>query len=329
MKAESILKEPKRLIVLSLFDGCAGARQALDNLRIPCTYYASEIDKFAIKVAKENYPDIIQLGDITKLNIDNLPRDIDLVIGGSPCQSLSNAARLKGSGLENGKSKLFWEYVRVLNLVKPRYFVLENVASMKKIDRDMISDILGVEPVLIDSAMVTAQHRKRLYWCNFEIPEIVPIDIELQSVLQNPDDFADRQKSYCLTATYQGACEKDYLVKGQRQMIYYYGRSDKGKLSRSEFKKNNGKDGGKRGKAFREWILRNDNKTAAITCNPDVRVGFGAGLRKLTPIECERLQGMKDNYTGSVSNTQRYKMIGNGFTIPVIEHILRGLICES
>jgi DNA (cytosine-5)-methyltransferase 3A len=265
----------KKFKVLSLFDGCAGARQALDNLGIDCDYYASEIDKYAIQIALKNYPEIIQLGDITKLNENNLPNNIDLLIGGSPCQSLSVAGRQKESGLEAGKSVLFWEYIRILNLVKPKYFVLENVASMKNADRDRISEIIGVEPIKINSALLTAQTRKRYYWTN--IPNITQPDdkgILLKDILESGD--TDKLKSYCITATYQRACKTDYLKFSMRQMVF------------------------------------NNNN-----------------LRKLTPIECERLQGMKENYTSGVSDTQRYKMIGNGFTIPVIEHILKHIFKEG
>lgn len=269
--------------VLSLFDGCAGARQALDNLGIECEYYASEIDKYAIQVALKNYPDIIQLGDIKQLDENNLPNNIDLLIGGSPCQSLSVASRQKESGLEAGKSVLFWEYIRVLNLVKPKYFVLENVASMKNVDKDRISEIIGVEPIKINSALLTAQTRKRYYWTN--IPNIT-----------QPDDKGILVKDILELET-----DLKYITKRNLEKRFDY------KVHKMPFEE----------KAI--CLRATDYKGTHNLIKP-FEEDF---IRKLTPIECERLQGMKDNYTSGVSDTQRYKMIGNGFTIPVIEHILK------
>ena len=386
--------------VLSLFDGCAGARQALDNLDVDCKYYASELDKYAIEVALKNYPDIVQLGDVTKLNESNLPKDVDLMIAGFPCQSLSVAKRQKESGLEKGQSTLFWECVRVLNLVKPKYFILENVASMKNSDRDRISEVLGVEPVMINSALLTAQSRKRYYWVgklNGGIYETVPIaqpedrGIILHDILEDPNDHADRLKSYCITATYQRACPKDYFNHGQRQLIFlggvgskdwakdgkklsrnypqgnrvyssggksvtlsanggglggktglyevsqekynqlllYYGRSEEGKKARKEHKQTTGKDGGDRSLKSREWCVKQDqSKSPCLTSSTDARIleTQECVVRKLTPLECERLQGMRDSYSEGVSNTQRYKMIGNGFMIPVVEYLIKNSV---
>ena len=150
--------------VLSLFDGIAGARAALDRLGIECTYYASEIDKYAISIAQRNYPDICQLGDVKLINPFLLP-EIDLLIGGSPCQDLSLASHSK-SGLGGERSGLFFEYLRLLRYIKPKYFLLENVASMSKLSCWTISQYLGVEPIEIDSSLLSGQSRKRLYWTN-------------------------------------------------------------------------------------------------------------------------------------------------------------------
>jgi len=156
--------------VLSLFDGISCGRIALERAGIQFKeYYASEIDKYAIQVSETNYPDIIRLGDITKLDGKSLP-EIDLLIGGSPCQSFSRAG--DNSGFD-GKSGLFYEYVRVLRDVNPRYFLLENVVMKKKLENH-ISDLLGVAPVMIDSTMFSAQKRQRLYWTN------IPFDKEIQ-----------------------------------------------------------------------------------------------------------------------------------------------------
>jgi len=298
--------------VLSLFDGLGGARLALDSLNIPCTYYASEIDPYAIKVAKWNYPDIIHLGDVREVGINsNLP-DIDLLVGGSPCTDLSISKR-NGKGLEGEASGLFYEYVRVMNEIKPRYFLLENVASMKQKDRDKITEIMGVKPVMINSSLVTAQQRKRLYWTNIE-GIIQPVDrkIYLRDILEY--GYTERVKAYCFTASYEYSCCKDYFVSGQRQLIFNapvrIGTIGKGGQG--------------------ERIYHVGGKSITLSANS----GGGGGktglyemkdyIRKLTPLEAKRLQGIPDDFTNvpGISNTQRYKMIGNGFTIPVISHIL-------
>lgn len=276
--------------VISLFDGISCARLALDKAGIEFDdYYASEIDKYCLKVTEKRFPDNINLGDITKLTEKDLPKDVFLLIGGSPCQSLSIAKRQKESGLEKGKSTLFWEYIRILNLVKPKYFILENVASMKKTDRDKISAIVGVEPIKINSALLSGQQRKRLYWSNIlgiEQPE--DKKIYLKDILEH--GYTEKDKSYCLTATYSRACLKDYLEFKQRQLIW-------NKPIEEVF--------------FNSLSDKNKMKEYA---------------RKLTPLECERLQTIPDNFTDcGISDTQRYKMLGNGFTVDVIAHILNYL----
>ena len=152
--------------VLSLFDGISGARVALERAGIEVdNYYASEIDKWAIQIASKNYPDTIQIGSVVDIDASTLP-NIDLLIGGSPCQDLSVAG--KGKGLSGERSRLFWEYVRIKNEINPKYFILENVVPRRKEDKDTITEAMGVEPIMINSAMVSAQNRKRLYWTNIE-----------------------------------------------------------------------------------------------------------------------------------------------------------------
>jgi DNA-cytosine methyltransferase len=162
-------KKDDGLVVLSLFDGISCGQVALDKLGIPVkTYYASEIDKAAIRVTQTNYPSTIQLGDVRELDPKTLPK-IDLLIGGSPCQDLSIIKVGHREGLQGQKSSLFYEYIRILKAVKPKYFLLENVAGMKKSDQDIITSYMGVEPVLIDSNCFSAQERKRLYWTNLPV----------------------------------------------------------------------------------------------------------------------------------------------------------------
>ena len=269
--------------VLSLFDGMSCGQLALDTLGIKVNnYFASEIDSYAIEIAKKNYPNTKHIGSVLDVKGSDLPR-IDLLIGGSPCQSFSNAG--DGSGLD-GKSKLFWEFVRVLKETKPTYFLLENV-KMKKEWEKIITDTLGVEPIAINSRLLTAQNRPRLYWTN--IPNVIqPIDrgIVLKDILQDQVE------------------EKFYLSD---KAIDYMSRLRNGK-PRWEYHTN-----------------PLDGKSACLTANMYKGVPYGVIKelkRRLTPIECERLQSVPDNYTEGVSNTQRFKMLGNGWTIDVIAHIL-------
>jgi site-specific DNA-cytosine methylase len=269
--------------VLSLFDGMSCGQLALDTLGIKVNnYFASEIDPHAMQIAKKNYPNTKHIGSVLDVRGSDLPR-IDLLIGGSPCQSFSNAG--DGSGME-GKSKLFWEFVRVLKETKPTYFLLENV-KMKKEWEKIITDTLGVEPIAINSRLLTAQNRPRLYWTN--IPNVVqPIDrgIVLKDILEDEVE------------------EKFYLSD---KAIDYMSRLRNGK-PRWEYHTN-----------------PLDGKSACLTANMYKGVPYGVIKelkRRLTPIECERLQSVPDNYTEGVSNTQRFKMLGNGWTIDVIAHIL-------
>ncbi|MBN1058504.1 DNA (cytosine-5-)-methyltransferase [Clostridium botulinum] len=188
--------EGKKMNVLSLFDGISCGQIALNKVGIKIdNYYASEIKEHAIKVTQHNYPNTIQLGDVTKIDLNKLPK-IDLLIGGSPCQDLSIAMKNR-EGLKGSKSSLFWEYVKVLQKVKPKYFLLENVARMSNEDKEIINGILGVEPIRINSRLVSAQLRDRLYWTN--IPGIKqPQDkgILLKDILES--GYTDREKSRAL-----------------------------------------------------------------------------------------------------------------------------------
>ena len=311
------------MVVLSLFDGCGMAYQALKNLGIKVDkYYASEVDKWAMQISQRNHPDIINLGSVSTVNrscLSGVPPF--LLIGGSPCQDLS-VAKSGGEGLDGSRSGLFWEYVRCLLQLKPKYFLLENVASMKAVHKETISIALKVEPILINSSLLTAQNRKRLYWTNIQnITQPKEVDTILQDVLE--EGVADRQKSFCLDASYyKGGNLKQYKEKSRRQLIFLGGIEGKRKKWLE-----NGKELS-RNFSQEQRVYAPQGLSSTLSANGG---GLGAttglyyteeGVRKLTPIECERLQGLPDNYTEGVSNTQRYKMIGNGFTVPVIEHIL-------
>ncbi len=298
--------------VLSLFDGISCARVALERSAwIVESYHASEVDKYAIQISNKNYPDILHLGSV--MDINPLPQ-YDLLIGGSPCQDLSIAKKNR-KGLAGDKSGLFWEYVRILRITKPKFFILENVASMSQEAKDQISNELGIQPVMIDAALVSAQQRKRLFW----VGERKSDGTYSQVHIEQPKDrgillkdilvggMAEREKSLVITATYSSACPRDYFTRSSRQLIKV-GHFNKG------------------GQGDRVYSI--DGKSCTLSA-----CGAKTGLyettqgiyRKLHPIECERLQGLPDGYTEGISNTQRYKCLGNAFNVDVITHILNQL----
>lgn len=352
--------------VLSLFDGISCAYVALQRSGIEVNkYYASEIDKNAIAVSKGNVPNRIDVGDVRE--IQSLDDTIDLLVGGSPCQDLSIAKKGR-MGLDGSRSSLFWEYVRIKNLVKPKWFILENVASMPKADKDIITKELGVEPIMINASLVSAQSRKRLFWTN--IPNVtLPEDrgILLKDILQ-PDAEVDERfvingKSFCLTASYSKTSkepkEKEAqheAEKKQRTLVFH----KTAQTGRNETKKL-GYVGEHDHQAKRVYDEEGKVPALNVVCNSMVKVGHignddaqanrvystegksvtlsanGGGLgaktglydtgriRKLTPIECERLQGLPDNYTQGIAMTNRYKALGNAFNVDVVAHILSHL----
>ena len=279
--------------VLSLFDGMSCGHIALDKLGIEVNqYFASEIEEASIKVTMANYPNTIQIGDVTKVNGKDLPK-IDLLIGGSPCQSLSNAGN--GSGFD-GKSGLFYEWVRLLKECQPKYFMLENV-KMKKEWQDVITDILGVKPILINSNLFSAQNRQRLYWTNIPMDSL-PDDKEIyiEDILESVFD-----KKYWLPEKNAGLLSKKVDITGAPDIccIDVYNK---------RYKK--------------------DRRSPTLThpCHNSLRLLQDGKFRKLTPIECERLQTVPDGYTEGVSDTHRYAMLGNGWTVDVIAHIFKNLV---
>ena len=341
--------------VLSLFDGMSCGQIALDKLGVEVDkYYASEIDKYAMTIAKKNYPNILHIGDVTKVDGTKLDK-IDLMIGGSPCQGFSFAG--KQLNFNDPRSALYFEFVRLLKETKPKYFLLENV-RMKKEFQAIITKDLGVEPIMINSSLLSAQNRVRLYWTN--IPNITQpndLGIVLKDIIE--DGVTDRTKSHCLDANYfKGGNLKSYFEKHRRQLIFskdglcHVGDADlKGNDSIKRVYHPDGKSptlttmqGGHRepkiilGGAFRgryeddgsikqQLEIRSDEKTNTLTTvQKDNVVVSNATYRKLTPLECERLQTVPDKYTEGVSNTQRYKMLGNGWTVDVIKHIFTNAI---
>lgn len=349
------------MIVLSLFDGISCAKVALGN---NCRkYYASEIDPYAVSISKKNHPDIQHLGDVCKITKEMIKEPVDLLIGGSPCVDLSITKKDR-KGLDGDKSKLFFEYIRVKNLVTPKYWILENVASMPKKDRDIISQHLGVQPILIDASLVSAQSRRRLFWTN--IPNVtIPTDrkIYLKDILLKDDQvppnlfvtlpFTFLQKEKETNSTLVGhignsthRSNRVYSTEGKsttlianagglgaKTGLYVYtpsGNSTASIRCGSEIRRRldeNGvrKDDNKDIPLQRRVELRNDDKSGTLTTViKDNRVFdiTNKKIRKLAPIECERLQSLPDDYTKGISDTQRYKCLGNAFNVEVIKHIL-------
>lgn len=273
--------------VLSLFDGMSCGQIALERAGVKVNnYFASEIDKHAIAVTKHNYPGTIHVGDVTKLKSSSLPK-IDLLIGGSPCQSISNLG--DKSGLD-GKSGLFFEWLRLKEEINPKYFLLENVVGNKKAIQQ-ITDLVGVEPVLFNSNLVSAQNRARLYWTNidFRLPENKGIVLK---------DVLDKEPSSCSTLS-ESRLKWLLSDKGQECLKKRYASLDPEKASC--------------------LTARSD---ASWNCNYVTRNGK---ITKLTCEECEKLQTVPVGYTSCVSDSQRYKMLGNGWTVDVIAHILKNM----
>jgi DNA (cytosine-5)-methyltransferase 3A len=403
--------------VLSLFDGMSCGQQALERAGFKVDkYFASEIDKYAIQVTMANYPNTIQLGSVVNVNGKDLPK-IDILIGGSPCQSFSFAGNRKGMSTKDeqeiltldrylelkeqeyefeGQSYLFWEYMRLLNEVKPKYFLLENVMMGEKWEK-ILSKAIGVKPIMINSSLVSAQNRQRLYWTNIGL-EPQGLFGDLESIIQQPNDkgillkdileinvdakyylskkmisgfqnhkerhakkgtgfgFAPKngeEKGNCLRAN-AALCPTDNMIYANRRLnetikkhydnlnhgtlIDSYNKTihteksitistrvnassathivDKKEVYGCDYRYDEGiriRENGKSGTLAAR--ARNDESCGQLA-------KIDSSIRRLTPVECERLQTVKDNYTNYVSDSQRYKMIGNGWTVDVIAHIL-------
>lgn len=338
----------KGINVLSLFDGISCGRLALNRANILINkYYASEINEYSIKITKKNFPDTIELGDVRELKKETIKEDIDLLIGGSPCQSFSFIGHMDGmstnengikkeiltleeylkaknNGFEfNGFSYLFWEYVRLLNEVKPKFFLLENVNMTKKWE-NVITKALGVKPIRINSSLLSAQNRKRLYWTNLPIKG-VPKDsnILLKSIFEDKKIYENvgealtvqralpkLQKKYGYIPNMFNAYNATEII--DKSPTLSLGSMVTSSCATTLFIKDD---------KFGCYSVKN-NKININNFEYDTKLKDGNYiLRKLTPVECERLQNLPDNYTNGVSDSQRYKMIGNGWTVNVIEWI--------
>lgn len=384
------------MTVLSLFDGISCGMVALERAGIAVdNYIAYEIDKFAIQTSEKNYPEIVRRGNVFDGNFPDF-RGVDLLIGGSPCTYWSIAKKNRETDCSGEGFRLFMQYVRALEETGAKYFLYENNHSIHQNIKDEISRRLGVQPIMINSALVSAQQRKRCYWTN--IPNVTqPADkgILLKDIIDNAVPW--QGKAYCLTANYSWAYLKNTLERHQRTMVAEPVRiGDIGsdaqahRIYSSEGKSislsaNGGGQGGgtglyaipamrvaegtkrgyvgimpgecvdlayensaqRRGRAMRtksnclttscnfyqycgtadKPIYKVENGLIEIDGNPyPIKIKDGCYLiRKLSPVECERLQTMPDNYTAGVSDRQRYRQLGNGWTADVIAHILGGL----
>lgn len=439
MKDLDIKNNTVGLQVLSLFDGMSCGQQALERLGVKVdNYFASEIDKYAIQVTMANYPKTKQLGSVVNVDGYSLPK-IDLLIGGSPCQSFSFAGKRKGMSTKDeqeiltldhylelkadgfefeGQSYLFWEYMRLLNEVKPKYFLLENVMMGEKWEQ-VLSKAIGVKPIEINSALVSAQNRRRLYWTNIGL-EPQGLFGDLESTIQQPknkgillkdvletevnekyylsgkmlDYLNSRKANYnngkinyktgddvasCINASSRSIDISDnIIVHNTMPRSSKTGKGGTGLLSRADGKTycldtgntnaveirkvkqiNESKESGGQQPYQQNRVYDTNGISPALCANKSDLLVFGCDfitdegirirdnrksatlaararnnescgqlasinskVRRLTPVECERLQTVKDNYTNYVSDSQRYKMLGNGWTIDVIVHIL-------
>jgi DNA-cytosine methyltransferase len=344
--------------VLSLFDGLSGCRIALERVGItPDKYYASEIDKYAITVAQANYPDTVQLGSVTDWQLWDIDwASIDLVTGGFPCATWSVAGKQMGDKDERGM--LFWTMLDVMKTVMQANpsakFLIENVKMKKEFEQYIThhtEQVLGhVHKTLINSALVSAQNRNRYYWTNFAVNQPEDRGIVLADILEIK---ASSEYSSIPHPDFKGGSQLNPYYKSQANTIH-----DPGKKSPTLCAGTHGYalghipvhagairgryivDGKRQdhkmltaGLTEQRLEVRQDEKTNSLTTvqkdNVVVEDLQELTYRKLTPLECERLQTLPDNFTAHVSNTQRYKMIGNGWTIDVIAHIFRDMLIDS
>ena len=333
--------------VLSLFDGMSCGQIALNRLGIEYdNYFASEIDPHAIKVTQHNYPNTKQIGSVTEVKGKDLPK-IDLLFGGSPCQGFSFAG--KQLNFDDPRSALFFEFVRVLKETNPTYFLLENV-NMKQEFQDVISELLGVKPIKINSALVSAQNRVRLYWTNIpnvDQPEDKGISLKditedgLQSLGLTQRGRYDEGGKVIQKYEFNGTEKSNTMTSVSKDTLLFIPvdkhSSNSGLVCLGGVMKPTHKlwlDNGKllqRNFSQGSRVYSSNGKSATLNANSG-GIGGKTGLyeiegviRKLTRLECERLQTVPDGYTNSISDTQAIKALGNGWTVDVIAHIFKDL----
>ena len=372
--------------VLSLFDGMSCGQQALERAGIKVdNYFASEIDKYAIQVTMANYPNTKQLGSVVELNGFDLPK-IDLLIGGSPCQSFSFAGKRKGMSTKDeqeiitlehylelkaegfefeGQSYLFWEFMRLLNETKPKYFLLENVEMGEKWEK-VLSKAIGVNGIHINSALVSGQNRKRIYWTNIGM-QPKGLFGDLESIIEQPEDKGILLKDVLEIEVDQKYFLSDKMINGflehnrrhieEKNQTGFNWKPTEGNKKAACLRANAAlcptdntvivslfnnkrlnltiekhKEDLKYGimiDSYNQSIHTEKSITISTRVNASSNTHIfekDSKVRRLTPIECERLQTVKDNYTNFVSDSQRYKMLGNGWTVDVIAHIFKYII---
>jgi DNA (cytosine-5)-methyltransferase 3A len=311
--------------VLSLFDGMSCGQIALNRAGITYNnYYASEIDKHAIKVTQANYPNTIQLGDITQWHTWKLPK-IDLIIGGFPCQPFSASG--KQLAFDDPRGKLFFALIDILRYYKPTYFLFENV-KMKEDSEQIITGLIGIKPILIDSALVSAQSRKRLYWTN--IPNITQPDdkgIMLRDILEETVDSKYLLRNSYTLRDSSGRLRLEVLRTNYRNVKQSFVKP----VLVSEVV--NDTPSGRSRQTDRLYSALSKSPTLLANRSIDLKIDVCQkdlnSWRTLTPVECERLQTVPENYTSSVADRHRYRAIGNGWTVDVIAHIFKGLTHEG
>lgn len=318
------------LKVVSLFDGIGCGRVALDKVGFNIDkYIAYEIDKSAMFITNKNYPDIIQKGNVNNADFTEYI-GYDLLIGGSPCQGFSFAGNQLN--FNDSRSKLFFDFVRALDIINPKYFILENV-KMKKEYQDIISEYLGVQPIEINSSLVSAQNRKRLYWTN--IPNVtLPIDkqIYLKDIIHEYNDNINIEEYKISNEYTKKILEIEYKlgkIKCINSIKNEYNIHNKNVDIDKYEEKNNYLFGcltpNRLNKRQMGQRFNNGKKFYTLTTQDRHGILINGYIRKITPIECERLQTLPDNYTEGISDTQRYKSLGNGWTVDVISHILKNI----
>lgn len=366
----------RKLNVLSLFDWISCARLALDRAGMSVDkYFASEIDKYAIQIAIKNYPDTIQVWSVVWYNHNE---HIDLLIGWSPCQDLSIAKKNR-KWLDWERSSLFWEYVRILRETKPKYFVLENVASMSKESKETITNVLlEIYPDtvchMINASLVSAQNRKRLFWTNIQgIEQPQDRGVLLKDILEDEVDekyyvkisekywlkWLCEDKAKSMTVSMHKWYWNDWVSivyatenksNSWLKFVWWLRNKDRAKdwkdysrnfwqwdrIYSTEWKSTTLSANWwgrwaktwlyiqQRARWFNKW-WQHHKKSPTLTSNyreQNNQLTDGQSIRKLTPTECERLQWVPDGRTEWVSNTQRYKCLGNAFNVDVVAHIL-------
>lgn len=314
------------MIVVSLFDGIACGLEALKRAGVKVTeYHAFENDKYAIQISKKNHPEVIHHGEINFMTDFSRFKGADLLIGGSPCQRFSMAG--KGLNFKDKRSQLFFEYLRAKREIQPKKFLFENV-KMKKEIQDEINRLMRCQPVLINSALVSAQNRQRLYWCNWKVGQPEDRGIYLKDIIES--GVVDRDKFYCIDANYYkgiGLNNNQYFNKSRRQQVFMPPAFICAQRGRNII------DGKRKDYLGAPTIQRiepnySGNSNCLTSVQKDNYLADGAVLRKLTPTKCERLQTLPDRYSEGTSNTQRYKTLGNGWNVSTITHIFQeGNLC--